>query len=171
AAQLDRADSLRKQAEQTVRSSQQLLQAISDGSRAVIYVKDLEGRYLLINRRYEDLFQVRREEMAGKTDYDLFSKENADAFRAVDRKVLAGGIAVEAEEHVPHDGGMHIYLSIKYPLRDATGQLYAVCGISTDITERKRVEDALRQTEERTRAIIDAALDAIIAMDHEGRIV
>jgi PAS domain S-box-containing protein len=168
---LHRVDAQRKDAEAAVRSNQQLLQAIADGSLAVIYAKDLEGHYLLINRRFEELFHLRREEMAGRTAYDLFPKDRADALSLVDRKVLASGTALETEEVVPHDDGPHTYLSIKYPMRDGTGKVYGVCGISTDITERKRAEEALRRSEEGTRAIIDAALDAIIAMDHEGRIV
>ena len=141
---------------------------MADGSLAVIYVKDLEGKYLFVNRRFEELFHVRRDEMAGKTDYDLFPTESADAFRAVDRQVAATGAAVDAEEVAPNDDGPHTYFSIKCPLKDGSGKVSAVCGISTDITERKRAEDALRQSDTRTRAMIDAALDAIIAMDEFG---
>jgi two-component system cell cycle sensor histidine kinase/response regulator CckA len=167
---LNRVEEKRRAAEASLRSGQELLQAVADGSLAVIYVKDLDGKYLLVNRRYEEVFHVRRDEMAGKTDYDLFSKESADAFRAVDRQVATTGAAVEAEEVAPHDDGPHTYFSIKCPLRDSSGKVSAVCGISTDITERKRAEDALRQSDARTRAMIDAALDAIIAMDESGLI-
>ncbi|MEI4884216.1 PAS domain-containing protein, partial [Klebsiella pneumoniae] len=81
AAILDRADAQRQLAEREVHANRELLKAVTDNSPAVIYVKGLDGRYLLINRRYEELFHVSREEMTGKTDYDLFSKESADAFR------------------------------------------------------------------------------------------
>jgi len=165
---LDRLEEKRRVAEMKVRAGQELLQAVADGSLAVIYVKDLEGRYLFVNRRHEELFHVRRDEIAGKTDYDLFPKETADAFRAVDEQVATTGAAVEAEEIAPQDDGLHTYFSIKCPLRDDSGKVSAVCGISTDITERKRAEDALRQSDARTRAMIDAALDAIIAMDEMG---
>jgi PAS domain S-box-containing protein len=116
-----------------------------DNSAAVIYVKDLEGRYLLINRRFEELFHVSREAVTGMTDRDLFPKARADAFRAFDRRVLAAGKALEAEEEVPQDDGLHTYISIKAPLYDAAGRVYAVCGISADITERKRAEEALQR--------------------------
>jgi two-component system cell cycle sensor histidine kinase/response regulator CckA len=165
---LDRLEDKRRAAEASVRSGQELLQALADGSLAVIYVKDLDGKYCFVNRRFEELFHVRRDEMAGKTDYDLFSKENADALRAVDSQVVTTGAAVEAEEIAPLDDGIHTYFSIKCPLKDESGNVSAVCGISTDITERKRAEDALRQSDTRTRAMIDAALDAIIAMDELG---
>ena len=105
------------------------------------------GQYLLINRRFEELFHVVRENIAGKTDYDLFSKERADALQAFDQQVLTAGGALESEEVLPHDEGPHTYISIRVPLRDEQGTPYAVCGISTDITERKRLQDQLREAQ------------------------
>jgi PAS domain S-box-containing protein len=128
--------------------SRRLQQSIIDNSTAVIYVKDLDGRYLLVNRRFEELFHVTREAVAGKTDFDLFPKARADAFRAFDREVLVAGRVLEAEEEVPQDDGLHTYISIKAPLFDVTGTVYAVCGISADISERYRAQEALQKAHE-----------------------
>ena len=151
--------------------SRHLLQSIMDNSTAVIYVKDLEGRFLLINRRFEELFHVVREEVAGKTDYDVFPKTRADAFRNFDRRVLAAGRVMEAEEVAPQDDGLHTYISIKAPLYDAAGKAHAVCGISTDITERKRAEEALRFSEARYRALHHDNPSMIFTLDTEGTIL
>ncbi len=132
----------RRRAEQELRISEERLQSILDNTTAVIYVKDLAGRYLLINHRYEDLFHIRRDELVGRTDNDLFPREIADAFRNNDLRVIETGRALEMEELAPHDDGIHTYISIKFPLRGPGGGIYAVCGISTDITERKRAEQA-----------------------------
>lgn len=135
-----------KRAEEATRDSQRLLQAIVDNSLAVVYVKDLQGRYLLVNRRFSELFHLTSEAVIGKTDYDIdmFSKEAADAFRAMDQRVAAAGHALTEEETVPQDDGTHTYLSVKFPLHDAAGRPYAVSGISTDITERKHAEQKLQ---------------------------
>ncbi|GEM_PF-4185962 len=136
-----------RSAEEALRSSQQLLQNLIDNSTAVIFVKDLEGRYLLVNRRYEEIFHVTNQSILGKTDYDLFSREAADVFRANDRRAVSEGRPLESEESVLHDDGMHTYISIKCPLRLESGVVYAVCGISTDITERILMEEKLRQSQ------------------------
>jgi PAS domain S-box-containing protein len=147
-----------------------LLEAISENSSAVIYAKDLHGRYLYINRRFAELFKPSTESFLGHTDYELFSKEEAEVFRAMDHRVATAGVALTAEEAVRIDGAVQTYLSVKCPLRDESGRIYAVFGISTDITERKRTEEALRANEERTRLIIETALDAVITMDDTGAI-
>jgi PAS domain S-box-containing protein len=139
-AKLQQENAERRRAEEAVRESQRLLQSIMDNSTAVIYLKDLQGCYLLVNRRFEELFHVSRESVIGRTDYDLFPKERADAFRAFDERVFTAGTTLEAEEEVPHDEGVHTYISIKAPICDPEGRPYAVCGISTDITERKQIE-------------------------------
>ena len=157
-----------KRADEELRESQQLLQAIIDNSVAVIYVKNLEGRYLLVNRRYSEVFHIDSEAIVGKSDFELFDKEVADAFRAMDVRVAAANAPVIEEELAPHDDGPHTYVSVKCPLRDHHGQVYGVFGISTDITDRKQAEDALRASEERTRLIIDTALDAVVTMDSAG---
>ena len=150
------------------RQGRRLLEAVVEASPAVIYVKDLHGRYLMVNHRYADIFHVDRDAMIGRTDHDIFPKEMAEAFQAMDRRVAAAGQPLTEEEVAPHDDGPHAYISVKAPLRDDAGQAYAVFGISTDVTEHKRAQDALVESEERTRLIIETALDAVIAMDSSG---
>ncbi|MBF0560602.1 MAG: PAS domain S-box protein [Alphaproteobacteria bacterium] len=133
-----------KKAEAALRRSEKLMRIILDNSPAVIFLKDREGKYLLINRKYETLFHVSMDEIVGKTDYDLFPKELADHFRADDRSVLDDNRSLQTDEIVPMDNGSHItFMTIKFPFHDETGQPQAVAGIATDITERKKTEAEL----------------------------
>ncbi|MEO8804939.1 MAG: PAS domain S-box protein [Burkholderiaceae bacterium] len=157
-------------ANEELRESQQLLKAIIDNSATVIYVKDLQGRYLLVNRRFAELLHLDAQAIVGKSDHELFAKEAADAVRSMDQRVAAADAPLVEEEFVPHDGNSHTYVSVKCPLRDHQGRVIGVFGISTDITDRKHAEDALRASEERTRLIVDTALDAVVTMDAAGTI-
>jgi PAS domain S-box-containing protein len=119
--------------------------ALLDHTSAVIYMRDADGRYLLVNREYERLFNLRREDIVGLTDHDLFPAPIADAFRANDLQAFARGTPVQVEEQAPSDDGLRTYVTVKFPLTDARGHSYAVCGISTDITERKLAEEEVRR--------------------------
>jgi PAS domain S-box-containing protein len=147
----------RKRAEDALRRSEQLLQDVADNTTAVIYVKDVDGRFLFTNRRFEQLFHLTTEQIVGHTNHEIFPREIADAFRANDLQVLERNSMVEYEEQAPHEDGLHTYLSIKFPLRDQTGRPYATCGISSDITERKRMEQTLRTHEEHLRLALTSA--------------
>jgi PAS domain S-box-containing protein len=134
-------------ANECLRDSKHLLQGILDNSTAMISVKDLQGQYMLVNHGYEKVFHANSESFVGKTVYDLLPPEHADRVRASDQRVLASGNVLEAEESIPHDDGLHTYIVIKSPLRDAEGKPYAVCCIATDITEWKRLQEQLRQSQ------------------------
>ena len=121
------------------------LMALIDHTSAVIYMRDADGRYLLVNREYERLFKLRREDIVGLTDHDLFPLDIADDFRANDLRAFARGYPVQMEEQAPGEEGLRTYVTVKFPLTDATGRSYAVCGISTDITERKQAEEEVRR--------------------------
>jgi diguanylate cyclase (GGDEF)-like protein/PAS domain S-box-containing protein len=138
----------RKRVDEAIRESSERLQAILDNSLAVIYLKDLEGRYLLVNRRYAELLHISQSQVVGKRDHDYFPAKWADAFRENDLEVLSAGRSLQFDETVPMNDEIHHYISIKFPLYDAAGEAYAVCGISTDITERRRAEAALQQREQ-----------------------
>jgi PAS domain S-box-containing protein len=140
-----------RHAEDALHRSEQLLQDVADNTTAVIYVKSADGRFLFTNRRFEQLFHLTAEQIIGHTNHEIFPQEFADAFRANDLQVLKQNSTVEYEELAPHEDGVHTYLSIKFPLRDHTGTPYATCGISTDITERKRIKQAIRAHEEQPR--------------------
>ncbi|MGI8501039.1 MAG: PAS domain S-box protein [Hassallia sp.] len=162
---------LRKQAESALRATQERLQAILDNSPAVIYLVDTKDRFLLINCQFEKLFNITNKEIAGKSIYDIWSKDIADTFAANNRHVLVNNISVEVEEVVPQKDGLHTYLSVKFPLVDSKGSAYCVCGISTDITERKRIESKLRQSEERFRTLVEGVRDyAIFMLSPQGQI-
>jgi len=138
--------------------SQQLLQAIIDNSPAVVYVKDLDGRYLLVNRRFEQIFHLGHGTILGRTDHEVFPKQAADAFRELDVRVARADEAITEEETAPQDDGLHTYISVKAPLRDAAGQVNAIFGISTDITERKRLYEELQRAYEDLRQTQQAAM-------------
>lgn len=141
----------RKRTEEAIHRSKQLLAEVANNTTAVIYVKDLDGRFLFVNRRFEELFKLNTGQIVGRTNHEVFPRDIADAFHANDMEVLKQDRPIEYEEFAPHADGLHTYLSLKLPLRDQTGQAYATCGISTDITERKRNEAALRAHEEQLR--------------------
>ncbi len=133
-----------RQAIEALRASEDQLQAILDNTPAVIYVKDLEGRYRLTNGQFARVFHQSQQSAVGKMDFDLFTDEIADRFHRRDQRVLQNNRQEQSEEVVPHAGGVHTYLAVRFPMRDANGTPYAVCGISTDITERKLAENRER---------------------------
>jgi PAS domain S-box-containing protein len=161
----------RKRAELAVRESEARLQAVLDNSPAIIFLKDVHGRYLHINRQFEHAFQMARDEVVGKTDPDLFPAAQAASFRANDRRVLRAGGPVEFEETARYHDGQHTSIVSKFPLRDAGGSIYAICGIATDITSRKQAEEALRESEERFRLMVSNVKDyAIFLLTPDGRV-
>jgi len=131
----------RARAEELLRESEERLRTILDNATAVVYIKDIQGRYTFINRQFETLFHVKRDEVRGKTPYDCFPKEIAAAHLENDRKVFESGVPMQFDEKASLEDGIHSYLSVKFPLFALDGTVSAVCGISTDITDRKKLEE------------------------------
>jgi PAS domain S-box-containing protein len=150
----------RARMEEALRQSEKRLRAIMDNSPALMFLKDMEGHYLLVNRKFEEVFHLQSRNLLGKTDEEIFPSEQAAAFRANDRKVLEAGTAMEFEEVVLHDDGPHTSIAMKFPLHNAQGQCYAIGGVATDITDRKRVEEA----HARLAAIVESSHDAIVSV-------
>jgi PAS domain S-box-containing protein len=159
-----------KRAEQALRENQSHLQAILDYCPAMIFLKDLDGRYLQVNRELERTFNLTSEQVVGRTDAEVFPPELAVAFRATDESVLGAGCPIESEEEALYDGGPHTYIVHKFPLRDAAGDIYAVGGISTDITARKLEEDELRRQKEVLQKIFDHIPVLINFIGQDGRL-
>ncbi|WP_156924417.1 PAS domain-containing protein [Derxia gummosa] len=143
----------RSRAEASARESRELLQAVIDNSGALIYAKDADGRFVLVNRQLAATFRRPPDAFLGHTDHDFFPAEAADAYRAMDLRVIASGQALIEEERVPTDEGMRTYVSVKCPLRDAADRIRGIVGISTDITDRKRAEARLRDQLERMQLL------------------
>jgi len=137
----------RRKAEEALRESEKRLQKILDNSPAIIFLKDTEGRYLYVNPQFGKLTVLTPEQILGKTDAEIFPPEQAAAFRANDLKVLQAGVALEFEEVARHQDELYTSIVSKFPLRNTEGEVYAICGIATDITERKSLEAQLRQSQ------------------------
>jgi PAS domain S-box-containing protein len=163
----------RKHAEQELREGRELLQAVLDNCPAVVDIKDIHGRYLLVNRRCEELFGVSRRQAIGRTVAQVLPPDRAEAVRAADLAVLVSGRAVETEECVEPPGGGQTrplaLLNLRFPLADSDGTPYAVCSIATDITGRRRAEEALLEKSAVLRSILDNMADAVIVADQEER--
>jgi rsbT co-antagonist protein RsbR len=127
-------------AEEERQQSHLLLAALVENSPSVIFMKDLEGRYLLLNQGLERMLQLDRGQILGATDFDLFSREAAEVMREGDQRALASAHAVQIEEVVQTQNGPRHFFTIKFPIRGARGELVGLCGVATDITDRKRDE-------------------------------
>lgn len=125
-----------------VRSNNQL-SSIINNSAAIISLKDIEGRYDLVNNLFKTSFNFTDEQVLGRTDFELFPKHTAELIRFNDNEVKEKGTALQCEEVLPTVNGEHFYLSIKFPLFDSDKNLYRICSIATDITERLEIQNQL----------------------------
>lgn len=153
-----------------LQQQQTLLQGFVEHSPALVYVKDMHGHYVLVNHRTAAKLQRDTNAIIGKRDEDLFTSPVAAILRDHDCQVLATGKPLEVEEIVPHDDGLATYMSVKFPIYDTNGVIYATGGISTDITERKRMEKVLRASEERFRTVADFTHDWEYWIDPHGNL-
>ena len=119
------------------------LQRIVDHTSAAVFIKDLDGRFLFVNRDFERIRGILVEAIVGCLDREIFPSTAAE-LRRNDLRVIDERRAIDFEESVETTQGRRVYLAHKFPLIDTAGRPYAVCGIATDITDRKRSEDALR---------------------------
>jgi PAS domain S-box-containing protein len=161
----------RKRAEQELRQAEEHIRAILEYSPNWIFLKDTEGRYLLVNREIERVFGISQEKIKGKTDSEISPPEQAAEYRANDLKVLRAGLTMEFEEIALLEDGPHTSIVHKFPLFDAHGNIYATGGVATDITERKRAEEARRYSEEQYRTVVETATDAVVSIGEDSQIL
>ncbi len=157
-AQLQQENKQLRQRVVALENSQYMLQAVLDAIPAFIYCKDLDGTFLVVNQTYESSLGMSREQIIGKNQADFFPPEAVAEWRSIEQQVLETRAPVETENNVSLSDGMHTYLSITAPIIDEHGQINVLCGIATDITERKQMEEerlALKQQ------VIDAQQDAL----------
>ena len=162
------------QLEEEVLNARNREQAILDRTPAVIYVKGIDHRYQFINRQFAELFHAARGDIIGKNDFSLFPQAVAEQMIAIDCEVTRTGEAITIEELVPQDDGMHTYISVKFPLRDAQGVITAVAGISTDISDRLRAQQAeqeLRLAQAFQRTLYPECAPEVAGLDIAGAAV
>jgi len=146
----------RKQAEKLLQVKQAQLQAIMDHSPALISIKDLEGTVTLANRNFELLDIPPLEKFIGRSVFETFPAEVAEDLWRNDLAALKAGTPVESEETVAHkDGTSHIYLTNRFPLFDKEGQVFGICAISTDISERVHAEKELENHREHLEELVE----------------
>jgi len=130
-----------------LKQSQERLQAILDHSPAMIYVKNLEGRYLLTNRLFNEKHKTGGASVIGATIRDLVSPSEANERESHDRIVIEKGLPITIEERSEEGGVTKTYLAVKFPLRDAQGRVYAIGGVDTDITEYQLLQTQFVQAQ------------------------
>src|SRR5262245_39551709 len=154
----------RARAENSVRQGYALLRAVIDGTTDAVFVKDREGRYLMINGAGAEFLGKTVAQVLGQDDTRLFSPETARAIMEADGRIMATGEVHTYEEVGTAAGVTRTYLSTKGPYRDADGTICGMIGISRDITERK-------QAEERFRLVVESGPTGLVMTDRAGRIV
>lgn len=125
------------------RENQYRLESILANANSMIYMKDLQGKYLLINRKFETTFNHSAADIIGKTDYDFNKKEDADRYSEADQKVIESQKPFKTEEALIQPDGIRHYMIVKFPLFNTDNKLYGLCGIATDISDRVRYEHEL----------------------------
>jgi diguanylate cyclase (GGDEF)-like protein/PAS domain S-box-containing protein len=157
----------RKNAEKALRESEVRFRAIFETAEDSIFIKDYSLQYTQVNPAMEKLFGMPASKLIGKTDEELFGKKAGAHIKQVDSRVLVGEV-VEEEDTKPVMGKPLTFQVIKVPLRDSSGKIIGLCGIARDISDRKKAEEQLKESEERYRSIVELAPDGIVMIDKKG---
>ncbi|WP_288067574.1 PAS domain S-box protein [Methanolobus sp.] len=161
---------LLKEAELALKNSEKRLQTLIDTIPDLVWLKDINGMFIDSNEKYDQFYNVSKEEIIGKTDYDFHAKELADFFRERDMKVIEAGRPLINEEMVTRvaDGYTEYLETIKTPMYDSNGNIIGVLGVGRNITERKNAEAALKEktnelqkSYERFQVAVDGSQDGI----------
>ena len=132
---------------EALRESHHLLHSIMEGANEVVFVKNLEGRYVMINTPGAKMLGLTVDQVLGKTDLDMFPPDTAETIRQADRQVMSSRKAMTYEFTTGVAVGLRTFLSTKSPYFGTQGELLGVIGVSLDVTDRRRLEDQLRQTQ------------------------
>lgn len=164
-----RARKAKYRADFILRENARKLQSILDNTATPIYIKDTSGRFEMVNAEFERVFQVSLEQVAGKTDQEIFPGPLATTFEKHDRDVMLSGQPQYIEEVLLLGAEEKTYLTVKFPLKDAAGEMNALCSIATDITLRKKAEVTLRESEQRLQAILSSLGEGVVVTDATGK--
>jgi len=154
---VDLADIVRESIEENLKINQAKLQAILDNTSSAIYIYDLEGRYILVNKQFEKLFHRSAQEVIGKKPYEVLPKKLAEEMIQNNLKVLQSRMPILVEEKISIKDSNNFYITNLFPIFSQAGMPYAIGGISSDITEMKRIHETLRESEERLGLALKSA--------------
>jgi PAS domain S-box-containing protein len=151
----------RKVAEASLVETNNILKAVINGTNDFIFVKDLQGRYVIVNQAAARWLGTTVESMLGKDDMALFPVDVAQRIQAVDRQVIARREFISYEEQLLKQNEMRSLLSTKYPWRNDRDEIIGLIGISIDVTDLKQTEVALRESEQRYRFLVENTSDLV----------
>ena len=161
----------RKRAEEELKASHSVVQAVTEGTPDAMYVKDREGRFLMVNSAATQLIGLPREEVLGRGAEELYDPDTAHRVIAQDRMIMATGTTQTYEETLRIDRGeARAYLTTKGPFRNYRGEIVGVFGVSRDITERKHAAEELTREREFLSALLDSITEGIVACDADERL-
>ena len=144
-----------KEQQEALQHRNDLYETVCETMSAAVFLKDTDGQYRLMNKAGQELFDISNQEIIGLTDEDLFPSEVAQEARKDDQQVIESGDVIEIEEEIPTATGNTVRLTRKSPAYDASGEIIGVCGVSTDITEQKRREQEIDESNTVLRTIVE----------------
>ncbi len=172
--ELEHSEAQRKRAEEALESERTLLRNLIDNVPDRIYAKDSEGRFIICNEAMiRRMGKTSITELVGKSDFDLLPPEMAQRFHADEQAIIRSGIPmINREEPLATEGGKitRWNLATKVPLLDKQGNRIGIVGVGREITDRKQIEEALRESEARYRTLVENATDLVFRTDNTGRL-
>ncbi len=167
--ELTREIEVRKQAQAALRDSEALYSSLVENLPVHVLRKDLEGRFIFASQSFCKLMEKTSEEILGKTDFDLFPQELAEKYRNDDRKIMETDEGFEDVEENRHDGSFSYVHVMKTPVHDAAGKLIGTQCIFWDVTEQRRAETALRDSQALYSSLLENLPVFMVRKDLEGR--
>ncbi len=161
----------KKLLEDSHQKNRQRLQTILDNAKVVISMKDINGKFLEVNKYFEEIAGVKKENVIGKSVVDLFpDKDLSERINILEQEILSSGNIKTFEDELPHpDGSDHSYITTQVPLFDKSNNIYGLCSIATDITELKDIQKELNKAKRVAEEATQSKSQFLATMSHEIR--